>query len=76
MINPSSIMKFMGAKNKFDQNHPKVASFLNYVFANGVTEGTLIEITVTKPGEEPVTTNMKVTQADLELFGEMKNIVQ
>lgn len=76
MMNPSSFMKIMGAKNKFDQNHPKFASFINYVFSAGVTEGTVIEITVTKPGEEPVTTNMKVTQSDLELLDEMKNIVQ
>lgn len=76
MMNPASIMKIMGAKNKFDQNHPKFASFINYVVSNGVTEGTVIEITVTKPGEEPVTTNMKITQSDLELLDEIKNMAQ
>ena len=68
MINPASIMKIMNAKNKFTANHPKFAAFLNAVFSTGITEGTIIEITVTKPGEEPITTNMMVLDWVLELF--------
>ena len=60
MMNPASLMKIMNARNKFVENHPKFAAFLNAVFSAGITEGTVIEITVTKPGEEPITTNMKV----------------
>ena len=52
MINPASIMKIMNAKNKFTANNTKFAAFLNAVFSTGITEGTIIEITVTKPGEE------------------------
>ena len=33
-------------------------------------------ITVTKPGEEPITTNMKVLQSDLDLLDELKNLAQ
>ena len=67
-MNPASLMKIMNARNKFVENHPKFAAFLNAVFSAGITEGTVIEITVTKPGEEPITTNMKVLQSDLDLF--------
>ena len=76
MINPASIMKIMKAKNKFTANHPKFAAFLNAVFSTGITEGTIIEITVTKPGEEPITTNMKVQQSDLELLQELQDIAK
>ena len=76
MINPASIMKIMNAKNKFTANHPKFAAFLNAVFSTGITEGTIIEITVTKPGEEPITTNMKVQQSDLELLRELQDIAK
>ena len=65
MMNPASLMKIMNARNKFVENHPKFAAFLNAVFSAGITEGTVIEITVTKPGEESITTNMKVLQSDL-----------
>lgn len=76
MLNPGSIMKLMSAKKKFTDNHPKFMAFLERVFSMGVTEGTVIEITVTRPGEEPVTTNMKVKQSDLELMRELEELAQ
>ena len=74
MINPASIMKIMNAKNKFAENHPKFVAFLNAVFSAGIVEGTVIEITVTRPGEDPITTNMKVKQSDLDLINELRDI--
>lgn len=76
MMNPASIMKIMNAKNKFTANHPKFVAFLNAVFSTGITEGTIIESTVTKPGEEPITTNMKVQQSDLDLLQELQEIAK
>ena len=76
MINPTAIMKIMNAKNKFTENHPKFAAFLNEVLSAGIQEGTIIEITVTKPGEEPITTNMKVLQSDLDLINELQDIAK
>ena len=75
-MNPSSMMKLMNAKNKFTGNHPKFVAFLNAVFSRGVTEGTIIEITVKRPGEEALTTNMKVLPSDLELLDEMKELAK
>lgn len=74
MINPATIMKMMKAKDKFTENHPKFVAFLTAVFGSGIQEGTIIELTVTKPGEEPVTTNIKVKQSDLDLMQELKNL--
>lgn len=76
MINPASMMKIMNAKNKFTQNHPKFVAFLSAVFSRGVTEGTVIEITLTRPGEEPITTNMKVQQSDLDLMKELEELAR
>lgn len=74
MMNPAAMMKVMNAMNTFKGNHPKFMAFLNYVFAGGFPEGTVIEITVKKPDEEPIASNMKVTQSDLELFHSLKDI--
>lgn len=76
MMNPASMMKIMNAKNKFTENHPKFVSFFTKVFSAGVTEGTIIEITVKKPGEEAITTNMKVQQSDLDLMRELQDIAK
>lgn len=74
MINPSMLMKMMSAKNKFRANHPKFVAFLKAVFSRPIEEGTIIEISLTRPGEETMTTNLKVQQSDLELFEEMKEL--
>ena len=76
MMNPAAMMKLMNAKNKFTENHPKVVSFLENVFSRGVPEGTIIEMTVTRPGEEPITTNMKVKQSDLDLLSEINELAR
>lgn len=76
MMNPAALMKIMNAKNKFTANHPKFVAFLNAAFSREIEEGTIIEITLTRPGEEPMTTNMKVQQADLELFEELKELAK
>lgn len=76
MINPANMMKLMNAKNKFTNAHPKVVAFFQKALAGGVPEGTVIEMTLTRPGEEPITTNMRVQQSDLELFEEIQNMVR
>ena len=75
MINPGMMMKLMNAKNTFESNHPKFAAFVSRFFMGGaITEGTIIEITITRPGEEPVSTNLKVQKSDLDLVEELKNL--
>lgn len=75
-MNPGMIMKLINAKNTFTHNHPKVEAFVRSVLlgSGGIPEDSIIEITIKKPGEEPVSTNMKVLKSDLELFEELKNL--
>ncbi len=76
MMNPAAIMKIMNAKNKFTSNHPKFEAFCRAAFGQGIEEGTIIEITVTKPGQESMMTNIKVQQSDLELMEELKELAK
>ncbi|MBQ7925643.1 MAG: hypothetical protein IJ335_05040 [Lachnospiraceae bacterium] len=73
-MNPASLMKLFQAKNQFNKEHPKFVAFLNAVFSKGISEDTVIEITVTRPGEAPMTSNIKIKQSDLELFEELKQL--
>lgn len=75
-MNPAALMKLMSAKNKFTNNHPKFVAFCKAVFSRPMEEGTVIEITVTRPGEEPITANMKILQSDLDLLTELKDMAQ
>ena len=74
MMNIGSLGKIMKAKEVFTANHPKFVAFLQAVFSNGVEEGTIIELTVTKPGQDPVTTNIKVQQSDLDMMDSIREL--
>lgn len=73
--NPAALMKLIAAKNQFTQNHPKFSAFLNAAFGSGIEVGTIIEITVQKPGQAPMTTNIRIQQSDLELLESLKGLV-
>ena len=74
MMNPQAMMQFVTAINTFKSNHPKFASFIELVIKGGMPEGSVIEITVTRPGEDPVTANMKVLPSDFELIQSLKDM--
>lgn len=74
MMNPADMMKIMNAKNRFEANHPKFFAFFKAVFSKPMVEGTVIEISVKRPDEEAITTNLKVLASDLELMQELQNI--
>ena len=75
-MNASSMLKLKSARNQFNHNHPKFGAFLKTVFSRQIEEGTVIELSVARPGEEPVTTNLKVQQSDLELLEELKGLLK
>ena len=66
-------MQVLSAVGTFKTNHPKFASFVEHFMRTGLPEDTVIEVTVTLPGQEPVTSNMKVLQSDLELLHSLKD---
>ena len=74
MMNPAMLMKIMSAKKTFTNNHPKFVAFLNTVFKGGIEEGTIIEISVQKPGQDKLTSNIKVLQSDLDLLQGLKDL--
>lgn len=68
MFNPSAFMRISQAKDTFFATHPKVVAFGRALFSRPLEAGTVIEVTVTRPGEPPISANMKVQPSDLELL--------
>lgn len=68
------VMKLKGAWDTFTASHPKFPMFSKAVLNKGIKEGTVIEISITDPDGTPISTNLKVTQSDLELFEMLKNM--
>lgn len=52
MINPITVMKMLNERHQFIQNHPEFYPFLKENFGNGIEPGTVIEVSVTCPGED------------------------
>ena len=73
-MNPTQIFQMMGAWQKFTANHPKFPKFLKAVAAEGLKEDTLIEVNITTPEGKTYCSNLKITQSDLELFKQMKDM--
>lgn len=73
-INPTQLFQLMGAWQKFTANHPKFPKFLKAVAAEGIQENTIIEVSVTAPEGKTYCSNLKITQSDLDLLEQFKNI--
>ena len=75
MKNPAALFKLQGMWKTFTEEHPKFPLFLDALMKTGVQEGTVIEISVTPPeGGEPLRTNIKITEEDLRMFEELREL--
>lgn len=76
MINPAKLFKMKGLWDRFVENHPKFPQFMKAVQSNGINEGSVIEITVTTPEGKNISTNVRITSSDKELFAELAELTK
>lgn len=74
MFNPAMILQMKNSWETFKSNHPKFPKFMEAVSRTGITEGTIIEVTIKSPDGQDMSTNIKVTQSDLQLFETLKDM--
>ena len=74
MDNLQMIFQLKKMWDTFTNNHPMFPKFLKAVNKRGIQEGTVIEIIVTDPDGTPLSTNLKVTATDIELFNALKDL--
>lgn len=72
-MNPMMLMQMKGMLDTFKQNHPKVPMFFSAATQN-IGVGSVIEISVISPEGKKICTNMRVTEDDLKLVEQMKNM--
>ena len=73
-MNPSAILKLMSAKAAFTKNHPKFSAFCKAALSRPIEPGTIIEISLQRPGEEPMMANIKVQQKAATIRRNKKNL--
>lgn len=72
--NPAILMKLGKAKREFEERHPKAVAFAEKELNGSLPEGTVVAMTVTRPGCAPVTANLRITAEDVELLKELKEL--
>lgn len=74
MLNPVELMKFKKTWETFVANHPKFPAFMQAASQGMIVEDSVIEVTITDPEGKAITTNLKITQSDLEMFETLKRM--
>lgn len=76
-MNPINPMKLLQLKNAWDQftgRHPKFPAFLKAMTKGAITEGSVLEITLTTADGKVISTNLKVTAEDMALVNDIKDL--
>ena len=73
-MNPMKLLQIKASWEQFKARHPKFPSFLNAVSKGAVTEGALIEMTITTADGKKYSSNLKLTPEDMQLVNDMKDL--
>ena len=76
MINPMTVMKMFNERHQFIKNHPEFYPFVKQTFGGEIPTGTVIEISVQKPGEEVKAVSMKVQDSEKALFHAVQDMLK
>jgi hypothetical protein len=74
MMNPAKLLKMKSVLDKFSKSHPKFVQFLDVAQKNAIEEGTVIDINVTSASGKTLSSNLKLTQSDVEMFRELSGM--
>lgn len=74
MMNPAMIFKLKNLQKQFVSDHPKFPAFLNAVRTKGLSEGTVLALSVTDPDGKVLETNIKLTKNDIDAYYEILNM--
>ena len=74
MMNPAMLFQMKGLWERFERNHPKFPKFLQAAGRECLEDGTVIEITITKPDGEKIASNLKLNAEDMELIQALEKI--
>lgn len=77
MINPTMLFRIKNSWSRFTTSHPKFPMFLQASSKNNVIqENTVLEIKITTPEGKNLSTNVKLTNDDLALFNDLKEMAR
>ncbi len=76
MINPMKLVQLKPMWGRFQKNHPKFRQFFSAAAKAGVSEGSVIEISIRTAEGKELSTNVKLTDDDMEMIHTISEIVK
>lgn len=73
-FNPMKLLQIKVSWEQFKARHPKFPSFLSAVSKGAVTEGTLLEMTITTTEGKTFSSNLKLTAEDMKLISDVQEM--
>lgn len=75
-MNPMKLLQIKSLWDRFTTNHPKFPKFLQAIGTDSIREGSIIEMTITTPEGDNISSNIRVTADDMQLVATLKEIAQ
>lgn len=76
MFNPGIIFELQNKWKRFTENHPKFPMFLQAVAGTKMNPGTIIEIKVTTAEGQNISSNVKLTEEDVDMLKELGDMMR
>lgn len=73
-LNPLQIVKLKSMLNDFRKRHPGFTSFIRSIRKKGLPEGSVVDVTITRPDGEKVTTNFRITAEDIDFVSAISEL--
>ena len=73
-FNPLKMMQFKNAWDGFTQRHPKFAQCMAAVQQHGIQAGSIIEVQINTPDGKNFTTNLKVSEEDIQALRSLQDM--
>lgn len=65
-VNPMALLKMKDRLGVFNQDHPRVRAFFHKIKEEGLPEGSILELKITRPDGKEEVTNIRLTERDIE----------
>ena len=76
MKNPAKLLMLKKQYEAFTARHPKFMRYLAYITDQYITEGTVMDVTVTNEGGNAVRGNAKLTAEDVAFLQELRELLR
>ena len=76
MRNPAKLLQLKKQYSGFSARHPKFMRYLAYISDNCLTEGTVMDLTVTDPEGKALHGNARLTAEDVAFLQEVRKFLR